>query len=446
MTDDDRQPGGPIALTYVEPTTTRTTERAERSVLSEVGARMLWAVAGGAALFAAYMVLTTVLGIGWAVIMVVVGPLLLLALAMLAGNVTRLRGRRVDALLGQVGLAVRLGLPIPNLLRAAAKGEGRARRQQLQDAAESIAAGMPLGYALRRAAPHLSADTAARLDIAERNGTLAPTLARIDRTAEPEATLGPNPGMLLVYATLITIFAFIVTATIMIFVMPKFEEIFADFEMELPAVTASLLAVSRWIGAQYGWVLVLPLLLVLPWVVGQLLRELRLDEPRRALVMPMVRWVGWRLPLVGRAWRARQWAAVLDGTADGLELGRGVEEALTTSAAADLAGPLRERVLGLAGNLRQGQPWTQAATNAGLDHRTAQFLGVAARTNSLAPTCRFLARHHAATHSRLTALLSALATPAVTLLLAAVVGWIVLALFTPTIVLAESIMEQGWTP
>ncbi len=40
---------------------------------------------------------------------------------------------------------------------------------------------------------------------------------------------------------------------IMIFVIPKFEQIFKDFKTELPGITKALLAVSRWFANDYGW-------------------------------------------------------------------------------------------------------------------------------------------------------------------------------------------------
>src|SRR5437773_7974081 len=52
---------------------------------------------------------------------------------------------------------------------------------------------------------------------------------------------------------------------IMIFVNPKFEQIFKDFKTELPGITKVLLAVSRWFANQYGWAYVLfsPIALIL---------------------------------------------------------------------------------------------------------------------------------------------------------------------------------------
>ena len=44
---------------------------------------------------------------------------------------------------------------------------------------------------------------------------------------------------------------------IMIFVIPKFEQIFKDFKTELPGITKVLLYTSRWFANDYGWAYVL---------------------------------------------------------------------------------------------------------------------------------------------------------------------------------------------
>jgi type IV pilus assembly protein PilC len=43
----------------------------------------------------------------------------------------------------------------------------------------------------------------------------------------------------------------------MIFVIPKFEQIFKDFKTDLPGITKMLLAISRWFANDYGWAYVL---------------------------------------------------------------------------------------------------------------------------------------------------------------------------------------------
>ena len=60
---------------------------------------------------------------------------------------------------------------------------------------------------------------------------------------------------------------------IMIFVIPKFEEIFRDFGSSSRRMTV-LLAISRWFANEYGWAYVL----FAPIVIWLLIKLIRISE------------------------------------------------------------------------------------------------------------------------------------------------------------------------
>jgi type IV pilus assembly protein PilC len=63
----------------------------------------------------------------------------------------------------------------------------------------------------------------------------------------------------LVYPTVVISFAVLIVSGIMVFVIPKFEEIFKDFDAVMPKMTVMLMSVSRWFarGKPPGWVVIL---------------------------------------------------------------------------------------------------------------------------------------------------------------------------------------------
>src|SRR4026207_1480538 len=61
----------------------------------------------------------------------------------------------------------------------------------------------------------------------------------------------------MIYPAVVITIAVAIVSMIMIFVIPKFEQIFKDFKTELPGTTRVLLAVSRWFAQDYGWAYVL---------------------------------------------------------------------------------------------------------------------------------------------------------------------------------------------
>ncbi|MCY2951728.1 MAG: hypothetical protein NTU53_07085 [Planctomycetota bacterium] len=52
-----------------------------------------------------------------------------------------------------------------------------------------------------------------------------------------------------------------------LFVVPRFEAIFKDFKVQLPTVTLTVLAWSRWLRGGFGWLALLPLPVVIAFLV-----------------------------------------------------------------------------------------------------------------------------------------------------------------------------------
>src|SRR5438046_8858450 len=61
----------------------------------------------------------------------------------------------------------------------------------------------------------------------------------------------------MIYPAVVITIAVGIVSMIMIFVIPKFEQIFKDFKTDLPGITKILLAISRWFANDYGWAYVL---------------------------------------------------------------------------------------------------------------------------------------------------------------------------------------------
>jgi type IV pilus assembly protein PilC len=78
----------------------------------------------------------------------------------------------------------------------------------------------------------------------------------------------------MIYPIVVITIAYLIVSMIMIFLIPRFEEIFKDFGTKLPTVTVVLLEISRWFAHQYGWAYVL----AFPFVFMALVRLAKLSE------------------------------------------------------------------------------------------------------------------------------------------------------------------------
>ncbi len=78
----------------------------------------------------------------------------------------------------------------------------------------------------------------------------------------------------MIYPCVVISIAVGIVSMIMIFVIPKFEQIFKDFGTQLPGITQVLLLVSNWFAKQYGWAYVL----ISPIAFTLIVKLLRMSE------------------------------------------------------------------------------------------------------------------------------------------------------------------------
>ena len=114
----------------------------------------------------------------------------------------------------------------------------------------------------------------------EAGGVLDLILARLADFMEKAQKLKKKVIGAMIYPAVVISIAVGIVSMIMIFVIPKFEQIFKDFKVELPPVTQYLLIVSRWFANEYGWAYVI----ASPFVFFGILKLARMSEGGRFVV------------------------------------------------------------------------------------------------------------------------------------------------------------------
>lgn len=101
----------------------------------------------------------------------------------------------------------------------------------------------------------------------EMGGVLDIILNRLADFMEKAAKLKKKVIGAMIYPIVVITIAVGIVSMIMIFVIPKFAEIFRDFNLTLPTVTQVLVDFSYWMANQYGWLWVIlsPLLIFITW-------------------------------------------------------------------------------------------------------------------------------------------------------------------------------------
>ncbi|HEX6881785.1 MAG TPA: type II secretion system F family protein [Planctomycetota bacterium] len=185
----------------------------------------------------------------------------------------RPRGRRVSAQAVTeftVQLATLSSSGIP-MVRALTILEGQARpgpfKDVLGDLVEDVSSGTPLSEAMEKHGRAFDRLYAAMVKAGETGGVLDKVLERLAQYRERAAALRSKVVNALIYPLVIVIVALVVISAVIVWVIPRFRQIFDSFGVELPGLTQVLLNTSSFSVEYWYAVFGVPIAVVLLHVV-----------------------------------------------------------------------------------------------------------------------------------------------------------------------------------
>jgi type II secretory pathway component PulF len=364
------------------------------------------------------------------------GIAVLCVLVIAAGGSARtLRRRRSRAILGYIGQAVKMNVPINTILEAAAASEPPRIARRIQTLMHALNAGHPIGESLARAVPQAPRRVVDLVDNAERTGHLPQVINRL-LDERPQSNSGSNaPTFYSTYCLIFLLAISAVMAMLSIFVMPKFEQILKDFKMPVPSITAYVAYWGFWIAPFVACAIAFITLII----EGQAFRQLFSSGRSRSNPLSFLRDTAlWYTPWIGEVTLNRDLADVCHTIADGIEPGRRIEHAVAQAAQPHLNAILRLRIRRWGELMTQGTPLAESATQAGLPAVMCGMMGAAQQAGNLPAALRFLARHYETAFSRALIVLQAAAIPAMVLTGGTIVTCVALAMFEPMMLMLKA--------
>lgn len=372
----------------------------------------------------------------------VISPILaVIVLTALAAYMQARRRAHSDALFQYVHQAVRLNLPLPPMLSAAEQAEtGRLRvkirklRQRLQD-------GLPLARALSLAAPGTPGRSIAAVDAAEQFGRLPEALGRLTLPRATSPRAHATSVQVRWYPVVLLVLCAGAINGFMIFVAPKYQEIFADFNLTLPPVTAWFL--RFW--SDFGILLSLVLMIVFALFCGQMAAQAL--APRAAgagPIRPVLDRLLWIMPVARGVVLNRGLGDAFHVVADALEVGAALPRALSEAASVPSNAVVRQRVANWAAETATGTSTADAARKARMPDLVCGMLA-GAQSSAQAPAIfRFLARYYESRFNSAAILLQGAALPLMSLVFGLIVGAVVMSVMLPLLELIDSVSVIGF--
>jgi len=171
--------------------------------------------------------------------------------------------RRREVILAHLDQALRLSLPLPEMLHAAADSERGTRRLRLLSLRYHLQHGESLADAIRKSVPEIPPETVRAIHAGEQAGRLPQTMARLVARAMPVPGQPPRIDRIYrSYAMILTVLLGVILITILsISVLPKLHSISRSFGLTLPWTT--LLVESAYNSGVPFYIIGAPLLLLI---------------------------------------------------------------------------------------------------------------------------------------------------------------------------------------
>lgn len=327
-------------------------------------------------------------------------------------------------LIRQLATLLKAGLPLAQGLELLSQGHPHAGWRLLLHALRlRVLSGVPFSQALSQWPQIFPPLFAAIMQVGELTGQLDVCCAQLADQQARQQHLRNKVIKALRYPLFILIVAVAVSGGMLLFVLPEFVSVYASFNAPLPAFTAAVMALSVGLQRWGGWLAVTLLLAAAGW------RALRQRSPA---------WQLWeqrlmlRLPLFSNLWRGSQLSqiyAILQLTQQaGITLLQGLQAAEAT-----LTTRLwRDAVVELQQHITRGEPLHQAMRAHPLfTPLCMQLVLVGEEAGALDTMLARLAEWHEARTLALADALAASLEPVMMVIVGAIVGTLVIAMYLP---------------
>ncbi|AXE93624.1 type II secretion system F family protein [Paraburkholderia sp. DD10] len=350
------------------------------------------------------------------------------------GPAPRAKARAADVTLftRQLASLLRAGLPLASALELLAQAQ-TSRRQGMPRIigalARDITGGLRFSAALQRHPAQFNALYCQLVEVGEAAGALAAVLARIADDRERAAAQRAKVRAALTYPLAILLLALAITAALLIWVVPTFKQIFDGFGAKLPAPTQFVLALSA--GAARWSIPVIAMLFAASSAMTFLLRTseaARLRFARSSLKIPVAG------PLLGTLCAAR-WSRAL-GTL--LSAGTPLADAFDSLTHATGNAFFDRATVEIAARLRRGERLAAAMRAAHcFPPEIVQPVAVAEESGALDTMLLDVAALADRQVDEKIGTLASLCEPLVIIVLGALVGGLVIAMYLPIIQLGN---------
>ena len=276
----------------------------------------------------------------------------------------------------------------------------------------------------------------------EIGGVLDIILQRLAEFMEKSERLKRKIKGAMVYPIVVIAIAALILTGIMWFIIPKFEEIFRDFGVALPALTRWLIGSSRWVAGTMpkqqipGAFVILPA----PIILFVLFKLLRMTGPGRAITDTLVLWT----PVFGGLMRKTIIARFTRTLGTLISAGVPILEAIKITAETSNNYVYEKALTKVHDSIREGESFAEPLRlSKTCDAIVVNMIDVGEETGELDQMLLKIADNYDEEVDVAVASLVSLLEPLMVVVLGVIVGTIVVAMFLPLVAMIQSLQGGG---
>ena len=332
----------------------------------------------------------------------------------------------------QLATMMKAGVPLVQAFTIVADGtEHDGMRKLINDLRTDVASGTNIADALSKHPRQFDELFCCLVASGENSGTLETMLDRVATYKEKTEALKAKIKKALTYPTAVVVVAIVVTAILLVKVVPQFAETFQGFGSELPAFTLLVLRISDWV--QAWWLLLLISFMVdwLPLFTGQTTLPACIGLGRRTVS---------KLPIIGTIVHDAVIARFSRTLSTTFAAGVPLVEALDSTAGAAGNAVYARGIRRIRDDVTAGQALTASIRSTDLfPVMLLQMIAIGEESGSLDDMLSKVADHYEAAVDNAVDSLSSLMEPLIMSVLGVLVGGLMIAMYLPIFMLGSVI-------
>ena len=374
------------------------------------------------------------------------GLIFLVALGYLSINYA-LTNRQVRALeiLSTIGTAMRQSLPLPAALESAAGNKVNKRSRIHRDVAQWLSRGFSLNESLKMGYPRCPGQILAMIAMAEKVDQVPAAIRCIERNLlEKSQDINRIKPVQPIYPFLLIVMKVLIITGFMVFILPKYSEIFSDFDVELPKSTRILLDIANYTSHHglFAVSLTFFLLFVVPFSVYVKFRTRNPQNPRALSVWGD--WIKWHLPLL----RGFEWKYALVQVTAYLQLalraGDSMDRAIAHTSGLDVNECFRKKLYRWSVDIEQGDNIAAAARRHGLGRGVAWAFDQNVNPGNAPDILGLLETLYRRSYRRRLLLARYIFWPCFMVVVGLMIGFVVYAMFMPIVAMIDAVTLDIW--